>query len=81
MSRNLSDRVEAIAPVETRALKERLWEILELSLHDQRQAWDMQPDGTYVQRRPAADASEDERNGSQATLMARTLSRSRSGRV
>ena len=29
MHRNLSDRVEAIAPVEPRALKERLWEILE----------------------------------------------------
>jgi hypothetical protein len=41
----------------------------------------MQPDGTYVQRRPAPDATEEERNGSQATLMARTLSRSRSGRV
>ena len=81
MHRNLSDRVEAIAPVELRALKERLWEILEVSLHDQRQAWDMQPDGTYVQRRPAPDATEEERNGLQATLMARTLSRSRSGRV
>ncbi|MGC1717939.1 MAG: RNA degradosome polyphosphate kinase, partial [Isosphaeraceae bacterium] len=81
MHRNLSDRVEAIAPVELRALKERLWEILEISLHDQRQAWDMQPDGTYVQRRPAPDATEEERNGTQATLMARTLSRSRSGRV
>ena len=76
MHRNLSDRVEAIAPVELRALKERLWEILEISLHDQRQAWDMQPDGTYVQRRPAPDATEEERNGTQATLMARTLSRS-----
>ncbi|MGZ3383789.1 MAG: polyphosphate kinase 1 [Isosphaeraceae bacterium] len=81
MHRNLSDRVEAIAPVEPRALKERLWEILEINLHDQRQAWDMKPDGTYVQRRPAPDATEEERNGSQATLMARTLSRSRSGRV
>ncbi|MBV8129382.1 MAG: RNA degradosome polyphosphate kinase, partial [Planctomycetaceae bacterium] len=81
MHRNLSDRVEAIAPVEPRALKERLWEILEVSLHDQRQAWDMKPDGTYVQRRPAPDATEEERNGTQATLMARTLSRSRPGRV
>src|SRR5208282_5381539 len=77
----LSDRVEAIAPVEPRALKERLWEILEVGLRDQRQAWDLQPDGTYVQRRPAPDATDEERNGSQATLMARTLSRSRSGRV
>ncbi len=81
MQRNLSDRVEAVAPVEPRALKERLWEILDVSLHDQRQAWDMQPDGSYVQRQPAPDATEEERIGSQATLMARTFNRSRSGRA
>ena len=81
MQRNLSDRIEAIAPIEPRALKERLWEILEVGLLDQRQAWDMQPDGSYVQRRPAPDATEEERIGSQATLIARTLSRARSARV
>jgi polyphosphate kinase len=81
MQRNLSDRVEAVAPVEPRALKERLWEILELGLFDQRQAWDMKPDGSYVQRRPSAGSTEEERIGLQATLMGRTLSRARSGRV
>ncbi|HKM57081.1 MAG TPA: polyphosphate kinase 1 [Isosphaeraceae bacterium] len=81
MQRNLSARVEAVAPVESRALKERLWEILELNLHDQRQAWDMRPDGTYVQRTPVPDATEEARNGAQATLMTRTLSRARPGRV
>ena len=30
MSRNLSNRVEAIAPVEARPLRQRLWEILEI---------------------------------------------------
>ncbi|MGE0633344.1 MAG: hypothetical protein AB7O96_13105, partial [Pseudobdellovibrionaceae bacterium] len=30
--------------------KEKLWEILQIMLKDQRQAWDMQADGTYKQR-------------------------------
>jgi polyphosphate kinase len=81
MHRNLSARVEAIAPIEHRSLKERLWEILEINLQDQRQAWDMQPDGTYIQRRAAADATGPARDGTQATLMALTLSRSRAGRA
>ncbi len=81
MQRNLSDRVEAVAPIEPRALKARLWEILDVNLHDQRQSWDMQSDGSYVQRQPDPDAMEEEKTGSQATLMAMTLSRSRSGRI
>jgi hypothetical protein len=74
--RNHSARVEAIAPIEHRNLKERLWEILQVSLQDQRQAWDMQSDGTYIQRKAAADATGPARDGLQATLMALTLSRS-----
>ncbi len=50
MSRNLHGRVEAIVPVEDPALKQRLWQILDLSLHDERQTWDMQADGTYQKR-------------------------------
>jgi polyphosphate kinase len=56
MERNLSDRVEAITPVEARPLRERLWEVLQIMLQDRRQAWDMRPDGSYVQRVPPADA-------------------------
>ncbi len=52
MSRNLSRRVEVVVPVEDQPARLRLWSILELLLSDQRQTWDMQPDGTYVQRRP-----------------------------
>jgi polyphosphate kinase len=52
MERNLSDRVEAITPVRSRPLRQRLWEILQVMLADQRQAWDLQPDGHYVQRQP-----------------------------
>jgi polyphosphate kinase len=50
MHRNLSARVEVVAPIEDPALKHRCWEILTLMLEDQRQAWDMQPDGSYIQR-------------------------------
>jgi polyphosphate kinase len=53
MYRNLLARVEAITPIESRPLRARLWEILQTMLHDRRQAWDMQPDGSYVQRQPA----------------------------
>ena len=48
MDRNLSRRVEAIAPVEARNLRERLWETLEVQLADLRNAWIMQADGSYV---------------------------------
>jgi len=49
MYRNLSRRVEAATPIEDRALRERLWEVLQVALSDARQAWVMQPDGTYLQ--------------------------------
>ena len=41
MRRNLSERVEAVTPIETPALRERLWEILQTLLHDRRQGWDL----------------------------------------
>jgi polyphosphate kinase len=77
MQRNLSDRVEAITPIEPRPLRERLWEILQIMLHDHRQAWDMQPDGSYVQRTPPADANptSPEVLGTQQTLMNLTRQR------
>src|SRR5262249_55428511 len=39
MFRNLSQRVEVVAPVLARTGRERLWEILDVMLKDQRQAW------------------------------------------
>lgn len=51
MYRNLQARVEAIVPIEPRKLRERLWEILQIMLNDRRQVWDLQPDGSYVQRK------------------------------
>jgi polyphosphate kinase len=53
MPRNLDRRIEAAAPVEALAHRQTLLGVLELMLEDNRQAWDLQPDGTYMQRRPA----------------------------
>ena len=52
MKRNLEERVEVLAPIETPELQTQLREILDINLSDQRAAWDMQSDGTYIQRQP-----------------------------
>ena len=52
MYRNLLARVEATVPIEKPLLRERCWGILQTLLNDQRQAWDMFPDASYVQRTP-----------------------------
>jgi polyphosphate kinase len=50
MTRNLVSRVEVMTPVEPKALQAELRTILDVLLNDQRSAWDMLPDGSYVQR-------------------------------
>jgi polyphosphate kinase len=50
MQRNLEKRVEVLCPVEDPRLQAELRVILDTQLSDQRGAWDMQPDGSYVQR-------------------------------
>ena len=52
MKRNLESRVEVVTPVETPELRQELRRILEVQLKDRRGAWDMQPDGSYIQRLP-----------------------------
>ncbi len=52
MTRNLESRVETVAPVEEPALRAELAAILDAQINDSRSAWEMQSDGTYVQRRP-----------------------------
>jgi len=69
MFRNLSRRVEAAAPVEDRAARERLWEILDICLQDHRQAWSMQPDGSYVRSQPAEEGTGPAVLGTHAWLM------------
>ena len=50
MSRNLMNRVEIIVPVEAEELREELRFVLDTQLGDTRSAWEMRPDGSYVQR-------------------------------
>lgn len=69
MHRNLSGRVEAATPVDDRTARERLWEILEICLRDERQAWLMQTDGSYVQIQPSAEATGPAALGTHAWLM------------
>jgi polyphosphate kinase len=52
MSRNLNSRVEVCCPVEAPALKEELRLFFEAQFQDDRGAWAMQPDGSYVLRTP-----------------------------
>ncbi|MFN8877623.1 MAG: hypothetical protein ACK5Z1_10650, partial [Gemmatimonadota bacterium] len=52
MPRNLERRVEVVTPVDDPQLHPRLQRLLEIYLGDNRQAWDLAPDGSYVQRRP-----------------------------
>lgn len=58
MYRNLHGRVEAIVPILDRSLKEKCWEMLQICLKDQRQAWDMDADGQYKQRRGSTQGSQ-----------------------
>jgi polyphosphate kinase len=53
MKRNLEARVEVLCPVEATELTHELRTILDVHLLDSRSAWDMQPDGSYIQRTPA----------------------------
>lgn len=56
--RNLERRVEAVVPIEDPALVIQMQEILDLYLSDNRHAWDLQPDGQYIQRRPGSGEPE-----------------------
>jgi len=53
MKRNLEARVEVVVPVEDRKLRAEIRTHFDVLLNDKRSAWDMQPDGSYVQRMPA----------------------------
>ncbi|MBD2038993.1 polyphosphate kinase 1 [Leptolyngbya sp. FACHB-321] len=66
MTRNLDRRVEAVVPIDDPAIAKDLQEILGILLADNRQAWDLQADGHYIQRRPAVGVIE---QSSQRTLM------------
>ncbi|WP_293399709.1 polyphosphate kinase 1 [Polaromonas sp.] len=68
MNRNMLRRVELAWPVTDPAIRQRIIdECLVAYLHDGRDAWDLQPDGTYVR----VGKSDNTGHGAQAALMAR----------
>jgi len=52
MRRNLDRRMETMIPVTDPQLKQELEETLQVYENDNCSAWDMQPNGKYVRRRP-----------------------------
>jgi len=52
MKRNLEARVEVVVPVEDRKLRAEIRTFFDVLLNDNRSAWDMQSDGSYIQRLP-----------------------------
>jgi polyphosphate kinase len=58
MPRNLDRRIEAVSPVSEPAQRQALRDLMQLMWQDNRQAWDLLPDGTYEQRRPDPGAPE-----------------------
>jgi polyphosphate kinase len=50
MQRNLERRVEVLMPIDDARLQAELRAVLDIQLGDQRSAWEMRPDGSYVQR-------------------------------
>jgi polyphosphate kinase len=75
MYRNLSKRIEVTAPILAPGPKAKLWEILDICLRDQRQAWTLGPDGSYTQLQPKGNSEGPETIGTQQTLMNLTRTR------
>ncbi|MEN3272008.1 MAG: polyphosphate kinase, partial [Actinomycetota bacterium] len=48
MPRNLDRRVEALVPIEDRAMQVRLREVLDVNLADDELSWTLEPDGTWT---------------------------------
>jgi len=48
MYRNLQNRVEVITPIESKELKIRCHEILEILIKDNQLKWEMQSNGDYI---------------------------------
>ena len=69
MYRNLSSRVEVVTPVLARHLKTKLWDVLDACLRDRRQAWIMNPDGSYTRLQPEDDGEGPENVGTHQFLM------------
>ena len=70
MRRNLDRRVEVITPIKDQDIAKDLQEILGIMLADNRHAWELQPDGNYIQRCPGENCPE---ANSQKTIMSMAL--------
>jgi polyphosphate kinase len=68
MTRNLSWRMEVVAPVCDPVIKDELDSILRIYDEDNCSAWDMQADSEYLRRHPAAGEA---RRGAQEVLIER----------
>jgi polyphosphate kinase len=75
MFRNLSKRIEVVTPILATGPKQRLWEILDICLRDEREAWVLGPDARYVQLQPPEGAHGPEAFGTHQTLMDLTRAR------
>jgi len=75
MSRNLSKRIEVVAPVLAEGPRTRLWEILDMCLRDGRQAWVLGSNGTYTRAHATGDPDGPETLGTQQALMNLTRAR------
>jgi len=58
MYRNLHARVEALCPIYDRALKEKLWNVLQLYWNDTSETWIMKSDASYEKKvKPSTEAT------------------------
>ena len=74
MPRNLDSRVEVLVPVEDPSLRGEIDSLLETSLSDTRSSFQLQSDGTWDRRQPAAGEAE---RSAQEELMAHALETAR----
>ena len=58
MPRNLDRRIEAVLPIGAPDHRRTIRDLMELMWHDNRQAWELNPDGAYVQRQPPSSEQE-----------------------
>jgi polyphosphate kinase len=55
MQRNLYNRVELVVPVEDERLEAELLDVLDRSLADTTNSWDLHPDGGWERRDPGPE--------------------------
>jgi polyphosphate kinase len=58
MPRNLDRRIECVLPIDNHAHRQTIRNVLELMWTDNRQAWELAPEGTYEQRNPPTPEAE-----------------------